>query len=137
VCHLHRTTVARAVKALLVRRAIYETKKRRGTSGQVKVYRMPKITYESGLKSDTSSKGQSVAQVSYKCRTSVANKTTNLDPDNREPNISDSKALGNSLAEGVNKLPAQESKSFSGSYQNHIKWGEFASWCEKKDGKPT
>jgi Holliday junction resolvasome RuvABC ATP-dependent DNA helicase subunit len=48
---MDRETVRRQIEALLVRRMIYHTKKRRGATGQVKVYRLPKITYESGGKS--------------------------------------------------------------------------------------
>src|SRR5947207_8823683 len=44
---MDRETVRRQIEALLVRRMIYHTKKRRGATGQVKVYRLPKITYGS------------------------------------------------------------------------------------------
>jgi hypothetical protein len=47
---LDRKTVRRAIQALLVRHSLRPTKKRRGTTGQVKVYRLPKSTYESGGK---------------------------------------------------------------------------------------
>ena len=47
---MDRETVRRQIEALLVRRMIYHTKKRRGATGQVKVYRLPKITYRSGGK---------------------------------------------------------------------------------------
>jgi hypothetical protein len=56
---LHRTTVRRAIEALLVRHRLCRTKKRRGETGQVKVYRLPKITYESGLESAALEKDQS------------------------------------------------------------------------------
>jgi len=48
---MDRDTVRRQIDALLVRRKICHTKKRAGSTGQVKVYRLPKITYESGGKS--------------------------------------------------------------------------------------
>src|SRR5262245_1913006 len=44
---MDRETVRRQIERLLVRRKIYRTKKRCGATGQVKVYRLPKITYES------------------------------------------------------------------------------------------
>ena len=45
---MDRETVRRQIDALLVRRMISQTKKRRGSTGQVKVYRLPKITWGSG-----------------------------------------------------------------------------------------
>jgi hypothetical protein len=47
---LDERTVRRQIEALLVRRLICRTKKRCGFTGQVKVYRLPKITWESGAK---------------------------------------------------------------------------------------
>jgi pyocin large subunit-like protein len=43
---LHRTTVLRQIKALLVRHKLRATRKRVGMTRQGKVYRMPKSTYE-------------------------------------------------------------------------------------------
>src|SRR5437867_8790320 len=43
---IDRETVRRQISVLLVRRLIYPTKKRYGATGQVKAYRLPKITYE-------------------------------------------------------------------------------------------
>ena len=79
VCHLHRDTVARAIDALIVRRAIFRTKKRRGNTGQVKVYRMPKITYESHLETGTFKQGQRLGKAPYKRRTSHLRLGTNLE----------------------------------------------------------
>jgi hypothetical protein len=39
-------TITKAIKALLDRRAFSLTKKRRGKTGRLKVYRLPKITWE-------------------------------------------------------------------------------------------
>jgi len=47
---MDRETIRRQIEALLVRRKVYRTKQRRGATGQVKVYRLPKITYGSGGK---------------------------------------------------------------------------------------
>ena len=45
---IDRKTVARAIKRLLGKRTLFPTKARRGATGQVKVYRLPKSSYESG-----------------------------------------------------------------------------------------
>ncbi len=55
---MDRETVRRQIEALLGRRMIHRTKKRRGSTGQVKVYRLPKITYRSGGKSSPFENGQ-------------------------------------------------------------------------------
>jgi hypothetical protein len=55
----------------------------------------------------------------------------------KEGNNDDSKAVGSLLAGEVAKIVAKSSESFSGPYQNHIKWPEFARWCGKKNGQPT
>jgi len=47
---IDRRTVRRAIWALLVRHSLRPTRKRYGTTGQVRVYRLPKVTYESGGK---------------------------------------------------------------------------------------
>ena len=48
---MDRHTVRRQIRELLARRKIFPTKKTRGSTGQVKVYRLPRITWESGRKS--------------------------------------------------------------------------------------
>jgi Helix-turn-helix domain len=48
---LDRKTVRRQIGALIGRRAIFNTKKRRGNTRQIKVYRMPKFTWERGSQS--------------------------------------------------------------------------------------
>src|SRR5437762_7264100 len=47
---MDRETVRRQINTLLVRRLIYRTKEKCGATGQVKVYRLPKLAYESGGK---------------------------------------------------------------------------------------
>jgi Helix-turn-helix domain len=47
---MHRDTVRRQIEVLLDRRLLRRTKKRRGATGQVKVYQLPKNTYESGTR---------------------------------------------------------------------------------------
>jgi hypothetical protein len=46
--------------------------------------------------------------------------------------------LRNSIPQAVAKVLAQSVSVFSGSYQNHIKWPEFATWCKSRpNGSPT
>ena len=51
--------------------------------------------------------------------------------------ISDSKALGSSLADGEGDTRLKSSPVFSGSYQNHIKYPEYAARCRSQGGSPT
>jgi hypothetical protein len=46
---LHRATVRRAISSLFVRRRLCRTRKRVGRTGQVKVWRLPKTVWGSGL----------------------------------------------------------------------------------------
>jgi hypothetical protein len=62
VCCTDRTTVRRQIKALLDRRLLLATKKRFGITGQVKVYRLPKIAWQSGALRTALKKGQSGAK---------------------------------------------------------------------------
>jgi hypothetical protein len=55
----------------------------------------------------------------------------------KEGNNDDDKALGNSLPGGQGNASAQSSISFSGSYQNHIKWPEFAAHAKRLGKMPT
>jgi Helix-turn-helix domain len=87
VCRLHHATVARATDALIAKKLIFRTKKRRGNTRQVEVFRMPKCTYESGLQSDASKSTQSVGKASHKRRISGLLYDTNLEPSNQEPSI--------------------------------------------------
>jgi hypothetical protein len=56
---MDRETVRRQIEELLAKGQIRRTKERRGATGQVKVYRLPKITYESGGKSRPFQRGVS------------------------------------------------------------------------------
>jgi hypothetical protein len=60
---------------------------------------------------------------------------------NNEP-VSDNKLRGigacdSSLANGKGDASIKLSAVFSGPYQNHIKYREFAAYCRSKDGTPT
>jgi len=130
---MDRETVRRQVEALLVRRKIYRTKQRRGATGQVKVYRLPKITYESGGKARDKrgiSGGKSTPN-------NDNNRTTNKYHDASKP-------LGNSTPVArANGSPKSISSFFEGHQNqnqpvpNHVKWPEFAAWCRSKGGTPT
>jgi hypothetical protein len=63
---MDRKTVRRGIQTLLAFRKIFRTKKRYGATGQVKVYRLPKITYESGGKSTRLQNNESGAKESLK-----------------------------------------------------------------------
>jgi hypothetical protein len=142
---MDRDTVRRQINVLLVRRLIYLTKKRRGATGQVKVYRLPKITYESGGKSRPFEKEESGDKAGHKRGISGGKSTPNND-NNRTTNKyhNTSKALGNSTPLApANDSPKSVSSFFEG-YQNqnqpvqsHVKWREFAEWCRRNGGPPT
>lgn len=142
VCRLHHATVARATDALIAKKLIFRTKKRRGNTRQVEVFRMPKCTYESGLQSDASKSTQSVGKASHKRRISGLLYDTNLDTDNHE-SISTDNALGVASTAG-GQLNSELSKSLVEKYQyqkqnqiarDHVKWPEFAGWCRSKRDK--
>lgn len=139
-CRLHHASVARAISALIAGKLIFRTKKRRGKTGQVEVFRMPKSCWESGLKSEASKAAQSGHKASHKVRTRCLKSETNLDTDNQEPISSDNTlrvastsgkqtntAVSVFFPEGYQyqKLPDQPAR-------DHIKWPEFAAWCRTK-----
>ncbi len=50
--HLHHGTVSLARDRLISARLLHKSKKRRGQTRQTKVYKLPKIAWESGLQTD-------------------------------------------------------------------------------------
>jgi hypothetical protein len=136
VWHADRESLRRAREAIIGRGLLFRTKKRRGPTGQNKVFRMPKCTYERGSQTAPSSSGEEAAKGRRRGGEAVAKPPRTLIPDTGTPNH-DIKALGSSLADEVAKIVAKSSESFDGAYQNHIKWPEFAQWCAKKNGTPT
>jgi hypothetical protein len=141
---MDRKTVRRQIEQLLVRRRIYRTKKRRGSTGQVKVYRLPKVTYESGGKCTRSGTNGSGAKESPKSPP----RGCKFPPNNgmmeqRTKNHDKGRAVRNSITGASSNAESGES-IFVGSYhnqnqpaQNHVKWAEFAAWCHSKGGQPT
>jgi len=117
---MDRDTVRRQIRVLLVRRLIYRTKKRCGATGQVKVYRLPKITWGSGGKS-----------------------TPNNGIMEQKKKDDELITLGTSVPAASDNASAS-STSFSLSHQhqnqsarNHIKWPEFVAYCASQKGKRT
>jgi hypothetical protein len=105
-CRLHHETVARATDTLIAKKLIFRTKKRRGNTGQVEVFRMPKCTYESGLQTDASKSAQSVGKASGKRRVSGTLYDTNLEPitmNHEEERMASQKPYLSSSSEERNK----------------------------------
>ena len=129
---MDRETVRRQVEALLVRRKIYRTKQRRGATGQVKVYRLPKITYESGGKARDK-------------RGISGGKSTPNNEHNEQgtKNNDEFKTLGNSIPAALSSVLHPSGFVFGAhqhlnqSARDHPKWQEFAAYCASQKGKPA
>jgi hypothetical protein len=142
---MDRETVRRQIQALLVRRKIYRTKKRCGATGQVKVYRLPRITYESGGKSRCFANDESGGKARDKRGISGGKSAPNNDTDITTKKYHDARiALGNSIPAVLDDTSAALVSSFSLGDQNQnqplqsdVKWPEFAAWCRSKGGRPT
>jgi helix-turn-helix protein len=142
---MDRETVRRQIEALLVRRKIYGTKKRCGATGQVKIYRLPKITYESSGKRHRFQENGSGGKARDKRGISGGKSTPNNDNNRTKNKYYDaSKALGNSTTLApANDSPKSVSSFFEAHQnqnqpvQNHVKWPEFAAYCRRKSGTPT
>jgi hypothetical protein len=63
---MDRKTVRRGIAALIGKRTLFRTKAHRGATGQVKVYRLPKITWGIGGKSTRFENRQRVPKASHK-----------------------------------------------------------------------
>src|SRR5215831_19279225 len=113
---MDRETVRRQIERLLVRRKIYRTKKRCGATGQVKVYRLPKITYESGGKRRCFEKNGSGGKARDKRGISGGKSApNNRIIEERKKNHDASKALGNSTPlASANGSPKSVSPFFEG-----------------------
>jgi hypothetical protein len=145
---MDRKTVRRQIEVLLVRRLICRTKKRVGATGQVKVYRLPKGTYESGGKSTRFENNQSGDKAGRKSPISGGGFPPNNDNDRtKNKNHDELMILGTSVPISPAKRTPDLSSFFSEGDQNqkqpdqpvqsHIKWPEFAAWCRSKRGQPT
>ena len=134
---MDRETVRRQIRALLVRRMIYRTKKRRGATGQVRVYRLRKIACESGGKSGPFESDGRGAKARDKRGIRGGEYVPNNDDKEKKKNHI--RALDSALANGESGVFAKPSSSllFSEAYQNHIKYPEYADWCRSRGGSPT
>jgi hypothetical protein len=142
---MDRKTVRRQIESLLVRRMIRRTNKKRGATGQVKVYRLPKITYERGGKYTPFENEQRVPKESHKSPISGGEfPPNNIIINKEERRISDqgtAKTYGNSIP-NTSRNTSDSFSSGSHQYQNvpardHRKWLEFAAWCHSKGGTPS
>ena len=136
-------TVRRRIEEILAKRRIFRTKKRSGTTGQVKVYRLPRITYERGGKSHPFQNDESAGKARDKRGISLGNSAPNNGiMNNEQPSTSNqgaAKALGNSIPNTSGN--ASDSVCLEG-YQNqnqpardHPKWPEFARYCRGQRDK--
>ena len=139
---LDATTVRRAIKALFVRRKLCRTKKRRGSTGQVKVYRLPKITWASRARCtplETIKTGPKAGERRAKGGRS-ARRIMNDEQTINHHSTSRDNSIPSALAE---RIP--ESEKFGKDYQHHadapaqshMKWPEFAEYCRSKGGTPS
>jgi len=145
---LHRGTVRRGIGVLISLGRLFTTKQRRGATGQVKVFRLPKITYESGgkrtrFKNDGSGhKADTKRCISGAPRTpfSIRARADNDRTKNKSDHDSRVRARGTLNAPAVASSPRSDFV-FEG-YQNqpaqsHVKFPEFAAWCRSKRGTPS
>ena len=143
---MDRKTVRRQIEALLVRRMIRRTKKRCGSTGQVKVHRLPKITWGSGGKSTRLQNDESGDKAGRKSPIRGCKFPPNNDNDRTKNKYQDhacTRTRGTINAQAV-ALPTPGSDFVFEGYQNqnqpaqsHVKWPEFAKWCRSKGGQPT
>jgi hypothetical protein len=105
--HQHRITIARARDRLISARFLHKTKKRRGQTRQTKVYRLPKIAWESGLKSNPLKKAKGrerVEKVSHKgCIKDHEERIKNTEEHSKEQRHSNE--LSHSIADAMPLIP--------------------------------
>jgi hypothetical protein len=136
---LHPRTVRGAIRALLVRRKLCRTKKRRGWTGQVRVYRLPKCTYESRLQTAPFENDNN----RDKGDTKQALSRLQMPPNNgimKKVHHSELIILGNSVPtppvkQGSSDFVVEGHQHQSQSVRDHIKWPEYATWCASQAGK--
>jgi hypothetical protein len=140
--HSHPARLRRARELVIGRGLLFRTKKRRGFTGQKKVFRMPKCTYERGRSELPFEKRQRGRKGGDKGAIRGPESPTNLDTDNPKPPSGDN-TLGVITTTGK-QTNAQISDWSSGNHQyqdtparDHIKWPEFTAYCDSKHGTPT
>jgi hypothetical protein len=158
---MDRDTVRRQIEELLVRRKIYPTKKRCGATKQVKVYRLPKNTYESGGKSPLFASDESEAKARVKRGTSGGKSAPNKEQGNKETHavvdenfrlaVMTAATTATDFLDLINKLQLQfPNHNVTSEYQHFSEWrdhrglpkvpSKFATWmlrAEKPIKRPT
>jgi hypothetical protein len=133
---MDRETVRRQIDALLVRRMIYSTKKRYGATGQVKAYRLPKITYESGGKSHPFENDGSGGKGRDKRGIRGGKSAPNIGignkqkPDDTRAHAHTREAAPPESSSSISVLNSQDA-------QKHPLWKNFSAFCKSRDGSPT
>jgi hypothetical protein len=146
-------TVRKGIEEILGKRRIFRTKKRRGATGQVKVYRLPRITYERGGKSNPFENDESEGKARDKRGISLGNSAPNngimkKEQEHHHQASDELMTLGTSVPlissnEGSTSDPSESSIFVEGHHhqnhlaREHIKWPEFATWCGSQKGKPA
>jgi helix-turn-helix protein len=141
---LDRRTVRRAIRALLVRHSLRPTTKSYGKTGQVKVYRLPKITWESGGEMHPFKKHQRGHKAGHKWGISGGEMTPNNEYDEQgTKHHSELMTLGTSVPVAPKKASSSSKEVFKGhhhqnqSAREHPKWPEFVAYCASQEGKPV
>lgn len=127
---MDRETVRRGIDRLLARRLICRTKKRYGSTGQVKVYRLPKIAWGSGGKSRRFKNGEAVGKARDKRGISGGKSASNIEISNKEK-FDDTRAHAH-----TRETVAASTESLSDAGQ-HPLWKNFSAFCKSRNGSPT
>jgi len=133
---MDRKTVRRQIEVLLVRRMICRTKKTRGATGQVKVYRLPKLTYESECKSTPLENDQSGAKESLKSPIRGGKFPPNIGIMNKEKKSDDTRARETGTLPATTTTTSSSVLSLEEA-KKHPLWKQFNAYCESKGGSPT
>jgi hypothetical protein len=118
---MDRETVRSQIKALIVKRAIFHTKKRRGDTRQIKVYRMPKFTWASGSQTAPLSGGEETAKGRQRGGEGVAKPPRTRNKEEGTKNNPEKRAKGNSLSSLGNGPLAGSLTSFLDSFSSSSK----------------
>jgi len=145
---MDRKTVRRGIAQLLASGSLFPTKRRFGATGQVKVYRLPKLTWESGGKRTPFKKSERVPKEYHKHPISGGGfppNNINNDKGIYHHHDSRSRMRGTTDAQGIAPSTPESGFVFGGDQnqnqdqpaQNHVKFPEFAAWCRSKGGTPS